>query len=98
MRLCWSRNRMRSPPDRKSTRLNSSHLGNSYAVFCLKKKDAAPWAVDAEAHAIRMRVIDQVAARCDEAGQFTVILACHFFLMIGSPPKFTLFPYLGPSR
>src|ERR1035441_10941878 len=28
------------PPvsDRKSTRLNSSHLGISYAVFCLKKK------------------------------------------------------------
>src|SRR5437899_6176557 len=24
--------------DRKSTRLNSSHLGNSYAVFCFKKK------------------------------------------------------------
>src|SRR5205814_5231460 len=33
--------RRRSLPaarDRKSTRLNSSHLGNSYAVFCLKKK------------------------------------------------------------
>src|SRR5436853_4350788 len=30
-----------APPhrrDRKSTRLNSSHLGISYAVFCLKKK------------------------------------------------------------
>src|SRR6266496_3732446 len=29
----WSRRR-----DRKSTRLNSSHVENSYAVFCLKKK------------------------------------------------------------
>src|SRR5256885_4180601 len=28
----------RSPPERKSTRLNSSHLVISYAVFCLKKK------------------------------------------------------------
>src|SRR5205814_9993351 len=28
----------RALPDRKSTRLNSSHLGISYAVFCLKKK------------------------------------------------------------
>src|SRR5262245_62802359 len=28
----------RSAQDRKSTRLNSSHLGISYAVFCLKKK------------------------------------------------------------
>src|SRR5699024_12331845 len=27
-----------SPADRKSTRLNSSHVSISYAVFCLKKK------------------------------------------------------------
>src|SRR5690606_39782498 len=27
--------------DRKSTRLNSSHVKNSYAVFCLKKKNIA---------------------------------------------------------
>src|SRR5438034_8210496 len=27
-----------SKPDRKSTRLNSSHTVNSYAVFCFKKK------------------------------------------------------------
>src|SRR5437667_2682673 len=26
-------------PDRKSTRLNSSHITISYAVFCLKKKN-----------------------------------------------------------
>src|SRR3712207_9371681 len=32
----WARN-ARSP-DRKSTRLNSSHANISYAVFCLKKK------------------------------------------------------------
>src|SRR5205814_3630085 len=30
--------RRRNAQDRKSTRLNSSHLGISYAVFCLKKK------------------------------------------------------------
>src|ERR1039457_7444344 len=28
-----------APTDRKSTRLNSSHLVISYAVFCLKKKN-----------------------------------------------------------
>src|SRR6266540_6406497 len=28
----------RDHPDRKSTRLNSSHITISYAVFCLKKK------------------------------------------------------------
>src|ERR1035441_10975652 len=36
-----ARDRRHHPPDRgdrKSTRLNSSHLGISYAVFCLKKK------------------------------------------------------------
>src|SRR5439155_22046240 len=29
---------LHSPLDRKSTRLNSSHVAISYAVFCLKKK------------------------------------------------------------
>src|SRR5256885_12767093 len=35
---------LREPPvpDRKSTRLNSSHLVISYAVFCLKKKTSSP--------------------------------------------------------
>src|SRR5256885_6891357 len=31
--------RVQQIPDRKSTRLNSSHLVISYAVFCLKKKN-----------------------------------------------------------
>src|SRR3712207_7606168 len=30
-------------PDRKSTRLNSSHANISYAVFCLKKKTPYPF-------------------------------------------------------
>src|SRR5437870_9135035 len=30
------------PLDRKSTRLNSSHVAISYAVFCLKKKRPSP--------------------------------------------------------
>src|SRR5438477_2493066 len=29
--------------DRKSTRLNSSHMSISYAVFCLKKKKTCDW-------------------------------------------------------
>src|SRR3989442_2423907 len=32
---------IRSSVDRKSTRLNSSHVRISYAVFCLKKKKTA---------------------------------------------------------
>src|SRR6266850_7249079 len=35
---CAVRVPLRAPRDRKSTRLNSSHLVISYAVFCLKKK------------------------------------------------------------
>src|SRR5256885_5755170 len=34
----WSQMELLSYGDRKSTRLNSSHLVISYAVFCLKKK------------------------------------------------------------
>src|SRR3989454_4635571 len=34
----WISRGAATPPDRKSTRLNSSHLVISYAVFCLKKK------------------------------------------------------------
>src|ERR1035441_10973847 len=34
------RDRLPWAADRKSTRLNSSHLGISYAVFCLKKNNA----------------------------------------------------------
>src|SRR5207249_5450483 len=33
--------RISAPTDRKSTRLNSSHVSISYAVFCLKKKKRA---------------------------------------------------------
>src|SRR5262245_17126353 len=33
----WLSAHREQTPDRKSTRLNSSHLGISYAVFCLKK-------------------------------------------------------------
>src|SRR5690242_13636331 len=32
--------------DRKSTRLNSSHMSISYAVFCLKKKNTGPYPTD----------------------------------------------------
>src|SRR3712207_8920359 len=35
----FGKNHFSLPPDRKSTRLNSSHANISYAVFCLKKKN-----------------------------------------------------------
>src|SRR5690349_22515291 len=42
--------------DRKSTRLNSSHVEISYAVFCLKKKKPA-WAVLITSGVVRARLI-----------------------------------------
>src|SRR3989454_8485861 len=39
-------------PDRKSTRLNSSHLVISYAVFCLKKKKKDNQNVDSFDHLV----------------------------------------------
>src|SRR5437870_9039465 len=41
---CFTRAFARRPTssDRKSTRLNSSHVAISYAVFCLKKKKKKP--------------------------------------------------------
>src|SRR3712207_7470696 len=40
----------KADPDRKSTRLNSSHANISYAVFCLKKKN------DTVSHALHLRI------------------------------------------
>src|SRR5256885_8555077 len=50
--------------DRKSTRLNSSHLVISYAVFCLKKKKAA---VRADRQSPPRPVSPTPAAMCEHA-------------------------------
>src|SRR5580698_4663179 len=48
-----------SSSDRKSTRLNSSHMSISYAVFCLQKKMVQPTTVhlDGTPHKTRWRLI-----------------------------------------
>src|SRR5471030_2936340 len=76
-------------PDRKSTRLNSSHLGISYAVFCLKKKNHPHKAV-VERHAFgdSLRVEHLVVFRLLHA-----IDPRLFFLMMRRPARSTLFPY-----
>src|SRR3989442_5586784 len=48
--------------DRKSTRLNSSHVRISYAVFCLKKKNIHPSKPAANDAAARLRHPDLVTA------------------------------------
>src|SRR5437870_7403742 len=55
--------------DRKSTRLNSSHVASSYAVFCLKKKNDHTRDVDDPGHRI---VTNQGQGRLDpHAGHVT---------------------------
>src|ERR1039457_6498254 len=91
--------------DRKSTRLNSSHLVISYAVFCLKTKNnpgISPvlpghcglshcvGAYDRGPH--RRNPVAEVLER--EVGlNAAAVIAFVFFLMIRRPPRSTLFPY-----
>src|ERR1039457_7617440 len=88
---CFSKRWTRTPVayhgcslrDRKSTRLNSSHLVISYAVFCLKKK---------------IQQLRLLCAFPEVAQRFLARLARQhleivFFLMIRRPPRSTLFPY-----
>src|SRR5256885_13330453 len=55
-----------SQRDRKSTRLNSSHLVISYAVFCLKKKKTViliPIGITYRSHNVALHILDQVIVR-----------------------------------
>src|SRR5437773_9581573 len=45
--------------DRKSTRLNSSHITISYAVFCLKKKTEWQLSIDSRREAHQKRPVDE---------------------------------------
>src|ERR1022692_1759213 len=91
--------------DRKSTRLNSSHLVISYAVFCLKKKkkhttQPRPRPPAAAARATRTRRLARGigvgGCHPDHAWmpRLSLLLGVFFFfLMIRRPPRSTLFPY-----
>src|SRR2546426_4895755 len=46
--------------DRKSTRLNSSHLVISYAVFCLKKKKKKKKELTQQAHLLAVSPLDHI--------------------------------------
>src|ERR1039457_3378459 len=87
---CWSApwcSRGVSPStDRKSTRLNSSHLVISYAVFCLKKKNVRKVACT------NLALLAPVRARTFRDDLF-FRLGVFFFLLTGRPPSPTLFPY-----
>src|ERR1035438_5535034 len=90
--------------DRKSTRLNSNHLGISYAVFCLKKKHVIYY-MDGRTpvtRAVGERASEAVLGGGDARARKPLNRAVGqavreamrvvFFLMIGRPPRSTLFP------
>src|SRR6202521_3421066 len=90
-----------SPQDRKSTRLNSSHLRISYAVFCLKKKkttaqDECPHttlsAGRGETYVLLMELAKPyiLVAVTSTSCSFSFIF--FFFLKNRPPPKSPLFP------
>src|ERR1035438_985258 len=97
-------------PDRKSTRLNSSHLGISYAVFCLKKNEYASTSLAQTYGSPWRRPVDGLVPRRGSwAGP---LLALHvstsgdrppgvtvlFFLIRRAPTGLPLFPLRGCSR
>src|ERR1022692_1996965 len=91
--------------DRKSTRLNSSHLVISYAVFCLKKKkkQSIIRACSTVPHRGRRtrRHTSPGHLPASSAPRLRHIISIwsrrylffFFFLMIRRPPRSTLFPY-----
>src|SRR3989442_356413 len=78
---------MGAAADRKSTRLNSSHVRISYAVFCLKKKTTTN---TSRVHGA-VRTLHVISLLCPLS--VTELYILFFFLMIRRPPRSTLFPY-----
>src|ERR1039457_3914295 len=94
-------------PDRKSTRLNSSHLVISYAVFCLKKnktnqhqarrrRRASPHWRSAREH---VRGVLCLASTCFGCSASTFPLACFlfFFFFLKDPPPTDFSPFPLPA-
>src|ERR1039457_6526576 len=89
--------------DRKSTRLNSSHLVISYAVFCLKKKKklkfpstryrhAASAALSCSLHAVRCRSsrsLNESRQMCDTSRHLTFL----FFFFFNDPATTEFSPF-----
>src|SRR6266567_3341901 len=86
-----------APPnrDRKSTRLHSSHSQNSYAVFCLKKKNETLIFFQKTARTSHptMRRLCREKTDHSPISAFFLRRFTFFFLMIRRPPRSTLFPY-----
>src|SRR2546430_4188480 len=80
------------PLDRKSTRLNSSHSQISYAVFCLKKKNALVLDVNRDE---RSRLL--FLLRLDTRILFLLLSTfagdCLYYLLIDGPLLYPLLPH-----
>src|SRR3970282_1253743 len=101
--MAWKK-RPKSAVDRKSTRLNSSHITISYAVFCLKKNKTkqgerrladgrayqAPHDTD---HTRPCHAYRTTACSATRSARRCAYCSEFFFLMIRRPPRSTLFPY-----
>src|ERR1039458_8602210 len=91
-----SRKRRARMPDRKSTRLNSSYLGISYAVFCLEKKEDPSSFQESVSQSSEMNYeeLQRYIGYLEQRGGNLVLLSVQvvFFLMMRQPPRFTPFP------
>src|ERR1039457_6441350 len=86
-------------PDRKSTRLNSSHLVISYAVFCLKKEallGGRRWAVSLLSRILLHDVRCCVSLRVLPLLAPSLFLSLFFFFLRSRPPR-SILP-LPPPR
>src|ERR1039458_5715246 len=86
--------------DRKSTRLNSSHLGISDAAFCLKKREACPPCAGfhktdlSRQSCVRELYCGIMRARSRRGLQeFASGPEILLFLVMRRPPRSALFPY-----
>src|SRR6202044_3630237 len=97
VRRHWFGRRVRA--DRKSTRLNSSHVAISYAVFCLNKKKRRRrmgtfrggdhW----DLVSLPSIMVGHLAPSSDISK--VKVYAVVFFFIIGDPPETYLFPLLA---
>src|SRR6202045_2978179 len=96
--------------DRKSTRLNSSHVAISYAVFCLKKKKHKS-ELQSRGPTVHRVILHKDTETTDTSfvslhksrsvdlfHLFPHVFCFFFFLIIRRPPKSTLFPHTPPFR
>src|SRR5215472_6584610 len=81
--------------DRKSTRLNSSHLGISYAVFCLKKKKNSRFARRSSVANISWKRARRTHIPIN-AFFISIVINCYFSLPI-SRDKLALFFFFNDT-